>query len=58
MSAHRLSHLWSFFGGSAARRGRGLPFVGGGRGSFLAPTEAGNSSRDVGLFSKFPKGVM
>lgn len=38
-----------------------LPLVGVVRrwvgGSSLAPTEAGNSSRDVGLFSKFPKGV-
>lgn len=57
MSAHRLSHLWSFFGGCAARRDGGRPFVGGGRGSFLAPTEAGNSSRDVGLFISAPKGV-
>lgn len=29
-----------------------------GRGSFLASPEAGNSSRVVGLFSKFLKGVM
>ena len=29
-----------------------------GRGSFPASPEAGNSSRDVGLFSKFLKGVM
>ena len=29
-----------------------------GRGSFPASPEAGNSSRDVGLFSKFPQGVM
>lgn len=28
-----------------------------GRGSFPASPEAGNSSRDVGLFSNFPKGV-
>ncbi len=29
-----------------------------GRGSFLASPEAGNSSRVVGLFNKFLKGVM
>lgn len=29
-----------------------------GRGSFPASPEAGNSSRVVGLFSKFLKGVM
>ena len=29
-----------------------------GRGSFPASPEAGNSSRDVGLFSEFTKGVM
>lgn len=57
MRARRLSRLRSFFGGCAARRGRGVPFVGGGRGSSLAPTEAGNSSRDVGLFISAPKGV-
>lgn len=57
MRAHCLSHLSSFFGGCAARRGRGVPFVGGGRGSSLAPTEAGNSGRDVGLFISAPKGV-
>lgn len=27
------------------------------RGSFLARPKAGNSSRDVGLFNKFPRGV-
>lgn len=27
------------------------------RGSFPASPEAGNSSRDVGLFNKFPRGV-
>lgn len=31
--------------------------VAGVRGSSLASTQAGNSSRVVGLFSKFPKGV-
>lgn len=29
-----------------------------GRGSFLASPKAGNSSRVVGLFNKFLKGVM
>ena len=38
-------------------RGRACGAGLGGRGSFLARPEAGNSSRDVGLFSKFPKGV-
>lgn len=57
MRAHRLSHLSSFFGGCAARRGRGVPFVGGGRGSSLAPTEAGNSSRTFGLLREFARGV-
>lgn len=57
MSAHRLSHLWSFFGGSAARRDGCQPFIGGGRGSFLAPTEAGNSSRTFGLLREFARGV-
>lgn len=28
-----------------------------GHGSFQNSPKAGNSSRDVGLFSKFPKGV-
>lgn len=28
-----------------------------GRGSFPVSPDAGNSSRDVGLFSNFPKGV-
>lgn len=31
--------------------------VAGVRGSFPASTQAGNSNRVVGLFSKFPKGV-
>lgn len=39
---------------------RGLPFipsVGGGRGSFPAASEAGNSRRAVSVFCGAPKGV-
>lgn len=57
MRARRLSRLSSFFGGCAARRDGGWPFVGGGRGSFLAPTEAGNSSRTFRLLREFARGV-
>lgn len=57
MRVRRLSRLSSFFGGCAARRDGGWPFVGGGHGSFPARPEAGNSSRDVGLFISAPKGV-
>lgn len=47
MSAMRC--LWT----GACACGAGL----GGRGSFLARSEAGNSSRDLGLFRGAPKGV-